>query len=120
MKLFDDISQAGSRLWQRRWLLTGFVLLVGAVFICYHVLFTANGIIEYRQKETEYNNLQQEVQRLQQENESLQKSNDALKNDPKAIEQAARDKLRYTKPGEIIYVLPQPKPQPQPPAEAKK
>lgn len=108
------------KLYQRRILLGAIALFVVAVLTGYHVLFTENGVLDYRHKKAEYNNLQQEIQRLQQENDALQKSNDALQNDPRAIEQAAREKLRYAKPGEMIYVMPEPRVQPQPPAQAKK
>ena len=30
----------------------------------------------------------------------------ALKNDPKTIEKEARERLHYTRPGEVVYTLP--------------
>jgi cell division protein FtsB len=43
----------------------------------------------------------------------LRQQVERLKSDPNAIEQAARERLHYAKPGEVIYALPaQPKTQP--------
>jgi cell division protein FtsB len=46
----------------------------------------------------------------------------ALKSDPKAIEKEAREQLRYAKPGEVIYLLPEqrgPQTAPPPPQSAQ-
>jgi cell division protein FtsB len=48
-----------------------------------------------------------------------------LKSDPKAIEKEAREQLRYAKPGEVIYLLPEQQGQhlaepPPPPESARK
>jgi cell division protein FtsB len=63
--------------------------------------------------------LQQELQRIDQENKRLDAEIKALKSDPKAIEKEAREQLRYAKPGEVIYLLPEQRgPQPaQPPQQ---
>jgi cell division protein FtsB len=47
---------------------------------------------------------------------------ESLKSDPKAIEKEAREQLRYARPGEVVYTLPnQPQAQKSPsPAVEKK
>jgi cell division protein FtsB len=50
--------------------------------------------------------LNQQMQDLQRENDRLKDHVQRLQNDPNAIEQQAREELRYTRPGEVIYTLP--------------
>jgi cell division protein FtsB len=90
-----------------------------ACYVLYVVIFGSNGWLVYRQKKTAYDKLQQEVQLIEQENKQLQGSIKALKTDPKAIEKEAREQLRYAKPGEVIYVIPERQAQPST-ATAKK
>jgi cell division protein FtsB len=85
-----------------------------AVWILFHVLLGANGMVAYGKKRAESKTLEQDVNKLQKENEALQKEVDALKTDPAAIEREAREQLHYTKPGEVVYVAPAPPPQPTP------
>jgi len=92
-----------------------------AVYVAYFVIFGANGWLAYRQKKVEYLKLQHEVEQIKAENEKLNGNIKSLKSDPKAIEKEAREQLRYAKPGEVIYVMPERKtPAPAPPATAKK
>lgn len=77
-----------------------------AVVMAYHVLFGANGVIAYRHKREESKDLQRQIETLQQENESIKKQIKALKDDPEAIEKEAREKLKYARPGEVVYTLP--------------
>jgi cell division protein FtsB len=83
-------------------------LCLVAVWVAYHVIFGANGMVIYSHKRTEYRSLNKEILELKQENQQLAQRVDALKNDPKAIEKEAREQLRLAKPGEVIYTLPQP------------
>ena len=90
------------------------IVLVGvlSLVMAYHVLFGHDGVIAYQQKRNESRELQQQIQQLQQENQTLQKQVKALKDDPEAIEKEARERLRYARPGEVIYTLPAAKPAP--------
>jgi cell division protein FtsB len=92
---------------KRRLATTGVVLLV--VTVAYHVIFGANGMLVYAKKRSEYRKLEQEIQMLQQDNERLQQRIKALRTDPKAIEKEAREQLRYARPGEVIYTVPEEK-----------
>src|SRR6266702_97367 len=111
--------------WRRLLASAAFALI--AIGLCAHRLLGNNGWVSYRQKKAEYRQLQQEVQRLDEQNQQLDSEIKNLKNDPKAIEKEAREQLRYAKPGEVIYLLPeqagqhpaQATPQ-QPPQSAKK
>lgn len=101
----------------RRRLATSGVGLLAAL-LAYHVVFGHNGMVAYQQKRAEYKQLEQQIQQLQGENGQLSDRIKALKSDPQAIEKEAREQLRYTRPGEVVYVLPADKGsrQPMPPS----
>lgn len=84
------------------------IVLVGllSLVMAYHVLFGHDGVIAYQQKRRESRQLQQQIEQLRQENQGLQNQIKALKEDPEAIEKEARERLRYARPGEVIYTLP--------------
>jgi cell division protein FtsB len=116
------LQKVGEQLVQWRRLLASAVLVSLAAGMFAHALLGDNGWIRYRQKKAEYQKLQQDLQRMDDENKRLDSEIKALKSDPKAIEKEAREQLRYAKPGEVIYLLPEKTgPQPsQPPESAKK
>lgn len=80
-----------------------------ALVMAYHVLFGANGVIAYRHKREESQELQRQIDALKQENENIQRQIKGLKDDPEAIEKEAREKLKYVRPGEVVYTLPAPR-----------
>jgi cell division protein FtsB len=94
----------------RRKLATGGITLFAAA-LAFHVVFGANGMLQYGNKRAEYQKIQVEVQQMAAENAQLEKQIKALKTDPKTIEKEAREQLKYTRPGEIIYVMPTAKPE---------
>jgi cell division protein FtsB len=79
-----------------------------AIWVAYHVVFGANGTMVYSQKRAEHRSLEKEILELKEENEHLAHHVEALKNDSRTIEKEAREQLRYARPGEVIYTLPQP------------
>ena len=79
-----------------------------AAWMFVHIMFGPNGMIVYQKKRDEYHKLQQDIQVLQKENQGYDQQIKALKTDPKAIEKAAREELRYARPGEVVYVVPSP------------
>jgi cell division protein FtsB len=105
VKWVDGLAQ---NLVQWRRLLASAMLAVVAVGLGAHVMLGNNGWMSYRQKRAEYQKLQIELQRIDDDNRRLDTQIRALKSDPKAIEKEAREQLRYAKPGEVIYLLPEP------------
>lgn len=93
------------RPWRRR-LATAAVVVV-ACLIAVHAVVGDNGILMYMEKRAEYRRLQAEIEALKQENERLGGEIRSLRTDPRAIEREAREQLRYARPGEVIYLLPQ-------------
>jgi cell division protein FtsB len=78
-----------------------------AISLGYHVMFGQNGLTAYEQKRQEASALGHQLQSLQRENELLKSHVDRLQNSPDAIEHQAREELHYTRPGEVIYTLPE-------------
>ena len=78
-----------------------------ACMLALHVVVGANGMVVYQHKKAEYRALDKQIDDLQRENDRLAARIKALKNDPKTIEKEAREQLRYTRPGEVVYVLPE-------------
>ncbi len=95
--------------------------LVGVllVILAYHVLFGVNGVVAYQQKRRESQQLQQQIEQLKRENGQVEQQIKALKYDPQAIEKEARERLRYARPGEVIYTVPVAKPSVTPPSAKK-
>lgn len=87
--------------------------LAGLLFV--HVMFGANGMIVYKQKRAEYESLQKRILLEQKENELYTQRIQGMKTDEKAIEKEAREQLHYARPGEYVYVPPDPA-KPEPPA----
>lgn len=90
--------------WRRKAAISATVLLTCVIF--YHVVFGANGWMVYQKKKADYQQLQGQLEKLAQENDALQKDVKALKGDKAAIEREAREQLHYTRPGEVVYVVP--------------
>jgi len=104
------VAAQGERIVGARRKIASGVLVVAALWIFVQVMVSPNGIIVYQKKRTEYRQLQREIETIQQENSDLEQRNQHLRDkDPKAIEKEAREQLRYAKPGEMVYILPEQK-----------
>lgn len=104
MRLLSQI-----RFWlhrSRRKMATGAIGVL-ILMLAYHVVFGANGALVYAGKRAEYQKLDQEMQQLQLDNERLNQNIHRLKTDPQTIEKEAREQLKYTRPGEIVFTLPE-------------
>ena len=102
------LLEAGSQTlfhWRRR--CATLALAVIAVWVGYHVIFGANGTMVYSNKLAEHRTLDKEIIQLKQENARLAHHVEALKSDPGTIEKEAREQLRFARPGEVIYTVPQ-------------
>lgn len=91
---------------RRRLATVGIGLVTGWLFL--HIMFGANGMVIYREKRAEYEDMNKQVEELRKENQRYTNQINALKTDPQTIEKEAREQLHYAKPGEVIYVAPQP------------
>jgi len=78
-----------------------------ALGLGYHVVFGHNGLIVYEQKRMDARTLDGELRTLTNENDRLKGHVDRLQSDPNAIEHEARNILHYTRPGEVVVMLPE-------------
>jgi cell division protein FtsB len=78
-----------------------------ALFLTWHAVNGRNGLSSWQQKRAEDKALAQEIEQLTAENARLGQHVEHLKSDPGAIEYEARQRLRYARPNEIIYALPE-------------
>ena len=113
---FDRVRQLFYS-WRRRIATCAVFVLV--IFLGFHIIFGANGMVVYTHKRSDYHRLQLDTQQVEEENQRLTHEVDQLKNDPKAIEREAREQLHYTKKGEMVYLLPEKKQPEGPPASAQ-
>src|SRR5215467_12238412 len=95
--------------WRRRLIVPAIAALLCPA--AYYVVFSANGLLMFEQKRQESRDLDRQIKALQQQNSSMEGEIKALKTDPKAIEKEARERLRYSRPGEVIFTVPVPAPQ---------
>ena len=98
------MQAAGAAYRVRRRLATALAILVALVF-GWHAIFGQNGITAYAQKRSEDRALRREIQKLSDENAKLKDHVDHLQSDPDTIEMEARQRLHYTRSGEVIYTL---------------
>ncbi len=96
------------RLYSLRTRLATVAVSVLAVWLFVHVMLGANGMVVYRTKRSEFQQLQKEIDGLQKDNAQFSSQVEQLKTDPKRIEKEAREQFHYARPGEVIYVAPEP------------
>jgi cell division protein FtsB len=111
-KFHQSVNALWATLYQWRRRGATLALCALAAWVAYHVIFGANGMMIYSEKRAEHRTLTQQIEDLKRENERLDHEINALKNDPRRIEKEAREQLRYARPGEVIYTLPQALPKP--------
>jgi cell division protein FtsB len=100
------IRPAGMFLYSlRRRIATAMVFLL-TFWLFVHIVFGANGMVVYRQKQAEHKELQKQIDQMRQENARYTREIQALKSDQTAIEKEAREQLHYARPGEYVYVSP--------------
>jgi cell division protein FtsB len=103
----EQLSQSAMQWFERnRRKLATATIGVLLCLIGYHAIFGANGFLVFHQKKNESHRLELEIQSLQQDNARREREIKALKSEPQAIEKEARERLRYARPGEVIYTLP--------------
>ena len=111
----SNAAQANPSLMMRGWAaylnnrrrLGSAAAIVVAVVLAWHVVNGRNGLTSWQKKRAEDKSLASEIQRLSDENTRLGEHVDRLKSDPGAIEHEARARLRYARPNEVIWALPQ-------------
>jgi cell division protein FtsB len=84
-------------------------LIVGFALLLLQDVFGTHGVLAMRQSEKEAQGIRKDISRLDEENQRLQNRVKALKTDPAAIERIAREEMKLSRQGEVIFQT-QPKP----------
>ncbi len=84
----------------RTWWIAGAVALAAAA-----AALDPSGLRKYLALQGEVRRMKDENARLAGENASLSREARALRSDPAALERAAREELRFVRPGERVYWL---------------
>lgn len=92
--------------WRRKAATLALVGLTASVAA--YAVFGHDGLMAYRQKKHQAEQLHQQILTLQKENERMALHDQRLQNDSNTIEYEARKRMHYTRPGEVIYTLPEP------------
>lgn len=90
-----------------------------ALLLAAHIIFGTNGMLAWGQKRAQHRELRKHNEELTKENARIGERIQRLKTDPKAIEKEAREQLRYAKPGEVVYTIPEQQPHSSPDEAAK-
>ena len=106
-RMIKFFSGLGNRIYASRHKIATAAVFALIMALAYRAIFGANGLLMYETKRQESRDLAAQNQSLNQENSVLEQQIKALKSDPKAIEKEAREHLRYARPGEVIYTVPQ-------------
>jgi cell division protein FtsB len=83
------------------------VLIASSVSLLGYAVFGHDGLVAYQQKQRQAADLHHQILSLQKENERLALHDQRLQNDRDTIEYEAREQMHYTRPGEVIYTLPE-------------
>jgi cell division protein FtsB len=78
-----------------------------SAFLGFYAIFGHDGLVAYQQKQHQAQQLQRQILDLQKQNDRLALHDQRLKTDRDTIEYEAREQMHYTRPGEVIYTLPQ-------------
>ena len=103
MPLHERTLMLAQRLWRPAG--TAIAVLL-ALLVTWHVIYGSHGISVWQQKRAEDRALQQEIKNLQQENAQMSEKIKRLESDPEEIERQAREKLHYTRQGDVVVALP--------------
>jgi cell division protein FtsB len=108
-RVTEAIDKARTWLYRTRRKLATVAVAALACWVAVHVVMGDNGMLTYLNKRAEARSLEQEIRGLEAENQRISAEINALKSDPQRVEKEAREQLRYAKPGEVVYTLPEPK-----------
>ncbi len=78
-------------------------LIVGFALLLLQDVFGTHGVLAMRQSQKEAEEIRKDIKRLDDENKRMQDRVKALKSDPATIEKIAREEMKLSRPGEMIF-----------------
>ncbi len=91
--------------------ITPLFLFCLALALLFFTVTGDHGLLQYQQLEHEQQMLEQKNRELESEITSLQNKVYGIRQDPAYLEKASREQLGLSKPGEIVYIFPDPEKQ---------
>ncbi len=83
------------------------VLVALSLSLAGYAIFGHDGLVAYQHKQRQAAELHRRILSLQKENQRLTLHDQRLQSDRDTIEYEAREQMHYTRPGEVIYTLPE-------------
>ncbi len=83
------------------------ILVMLSLSLAGYAIFGHDGLVAYQHKQRQAAELQRQILNLQKENQRLALHDQRLQGDRDTIEYEAREQMHYTRPGEVIYTLPE-------------
>ncbi|MEO6829350.1 MAG: septum formation initiator family protein [Acidobacteriaceae bacterium] len=83
------------------------VLFALSLSLLGYAIFGHDGLVAYQHKQHQAAELHRQILGLQKENQRLALHDQRLQSDRDTIEYEAREQMHYTRPGEVIYTLPE-------------
>ncbi|MCB2182723.1 MAG: septum formation initiator family protein [Desulfobulbaceae bacterium] len=96
LKIFRKLNQREKRLFF-------FISLISTCILTGWLLFSASGILKYRELKKQVDLVKAENQRLQEENQLLRTKIDRIQNDPAYLEEVARGQYKLQKKNEVVF-----------------
>jgi cell division protein FtsB len=78
-------------------------LIVGFALLLLQDIFGTHGVLAMRESEKQAQEIRKDIQRLDDENKRMQDRVKGLKSDPATIEKIAREEMKLSRPGEVIF-----------------
>jgi cell division protein FtsB len=78
-------------------------LIVGFALLLLQDIFGTHGVLAMRESEKQAQEIRKDIKRLDDENKRMQDRVKGLKSDPATIEKIAREEMKLSRPGEVIF-----------------
>jgi cell division protein FtsB len=78
-------------------------LIVGFALLLLQDIFGTHGVLAMRESQKQAQEIRKDIKRLDDENKRMQDRVKGLKSDPATIEKIAREEMKLSRPGEVIF-----------------
>ena len=86
-------------------ILTSFFFIVGLLFVGWIIFFDSNSYVNQQKQKAAHQDLLEQKEFYEQEIVKLEEAQKHIEQDPEQLEKYAREKYKYKKKGEEIYVI---------------
>src|SRR5438270_13614133 len=101
----EKIKSGREQLYRLRHKLAAMGIGILLCVVGYFAGFGANGLMDYEKKRRESRELDRQIKALEQQNAGMEQESKALDKDAQTIEKEVRERRRYARAGEVVYVV---------------